>query len=269
MISADLVSEIVAQSLEKKSGKIEKISIEKTTYEKEKPLSYYLIISEMNIFSYGKGEEASLEEVEDEGEIPVTSLNLKLRGVIAGGTENSCALIEDPTTKEQKLYKLHDEINGAKIIKIEGFRVILRRKGSDEMLVLFEGTDTEKREVMQRTVKNGLSGIEKIGENRYRLEKEEVAEILDDLSNFMSQLRVTPHLRKGEAQGFRISNIKRGSFVQKIGLRNGDIIREVNGENINNPERVLEFYSQLKTKGTFSLAIERNRKKQTLFYEVE
>ena len=66
MISADLVSEIVAQSLEKKSGKIEKISIEKTTYEKEKPLSYYLIISEMNIFSYGKGEEASLEEVEEE-----------------------------------------------------------------------------------------------------------------------------------------------------------------------------------------------------------
>lgn len=46
-----------------------------------------------------------------------------------------------------------------------------------------------------------------------------------------------PHFVGGKAIGIRIANIPSGSFYAKAGLRNGDVIRRINGELITTPDQ--------------------------------
>ena len=57
---------------------------------------------------------------------PKTGLNLQLLGTITGNSLNTYAIIEDSTTREQKLYKANDEIQNATVITILREKVVLK-----------------------------------------------------------------------------------------------------------------------------------------------
>ena len=63
-----------------------------------------------------------------------TGLNLRLWGTIAGDNLNTYAIIEDTTTRKQKLYKAGDEIQQAAVIKIFRKKVVLRVNDHFELL---------------------------------------------------------------------------------------------------------------------------------------
>ena len=63
-----------------------------------------------------------------------TNLNLRLWGTIAGDNLNTYAIIEDTTTRKQKLYKAGDEIQHAAVIKIFRKKVVFRVNDHFELL---------------------------------------------------------------------------------------------------------------------------------------
>ena len=63
-----------------------------------------------------------------------TSLNLRLWGTITGNNINAYAIIEDTTTREQKLYKASDKIQNATVIMILREKVVMRVDNHLELL---------------------------------------------------------------------------------------------------------------------------------------
>ncbi len=69
--------------------------------------------------------------------------------------------------------------------------------------------------------------------------------------------------------GFLVSNIKPGSLFSKLGLRNGDVIKGINGETISSPDQAIELYESLMEGGEVDVEIKRGRRSQNLRYEIE
>ena len=63
-----------------------------------------------------------------------TSLNLRLWGTITGSNISAYAIIEDTTTRKQKLYKKSDEIQNATVIMIFREKVVLKVGDNFEIL---------------------------------------------------------------------------------------------------------------------------------------
>ena len=63
-----------------------------------------------------------------------TSLNLRLWGTITGSNISAYAIIEDTTTRKQKLYKKRDEIQNATVIMIFREKVVLKVGDNFEIL---------------------------------------------------------------------------------------------------------------------------------------
>lgn len=289
------------------------LSLAKTTTKQElKPVSYYTIITERNLFNSVPESAIPKDkpvtpppplppvETPKEEDLPLTKLNLKLTGTVAGTPGNSYAFIEDKNKRKQDLYKIGDKVQDAEIIDIARTKVILRNKGKDEVLLLYEDEQKAKklqqasvpapaaqtapatrRSLLGRGMKPAPSeaGSQDQGEQPASqppteegiktISREEINKNIENLNQFMSQVRLRPYFVEGKSEGFMISQIAPGSLLEKIGLTNGDVLKSVNGIPIDSPEKAFEVYQQLREETTIVLDIERNRTPQTFTYNIQ
>ena len=69
-------------------------------------------------------------------------------------------------------------------------------------------------------------------------------------------------------KGFKITFVRRGSPFAKLGLKRGDIIKSINGQEVNGYGAAFETYKNIDKAESLTLAIERGKEKMELEYEV-
>lgn len=81
-------------------------------------------------------------------------------------------------------------------------------------------------------------------------------------------LKVQPVYKQSRISGFRVLGISRSSFYHDLGVRNGDVIRKVNGAAVDTPKKVLHLYKGLGD-GPVKVEIDRRGRPMTLTLELE
>jgi len=62
---------------------------------------------------------------------------------------------------------------------------------------------------------------------------------------YESKAAIVPYFANGKIASFRIYRIKRGSFYEKLGFKNGDALVTINGLKFTSPQKALESYKKL------------------------
>jgi general secretion pathway protein C len=112
------------------------------------------------------------------------------------------------------------------------------------------------------------SEIEQVSENMWRIDRDDLVEQLDNFGTMMREARLTPHFTGGQPDGFMITNLPSNSFLGRMGLRNGDIMKGVNGQKFGSLEEFFQAYQQLQTEPMLQLEVERSNRTETLTYEI-
>ena len=214
----------------------------------------YDVIVERDLLQVGKNlSSASAIPVEKEVVRPIAEMGLTLKGTITGPKEIARAIIEEK--REQKSYKIGDEVKGATVLEIYRNKVIMDVNGQEQMLVI-EETQTKSTALSRRTPPSspmtaapGASGI---------------TSIMKNLDQYIGSARVVPYFKGGEPYGFRVSNLKEGTMVYDLGVRSGDIIRSVNGIPIRTPEDAFSAYQEMQNASSVEVEIERQGESTTL-----
>ena len=176
------------------------------------------------------------------------------------------AVIEDLSTRKQDVYQEGDRIKQTLIKKILRHNVIINTGRRDEVLTMEPGESTGKKAAPKRRAqpqprRRGTSSI--------RLNREDMEAQMANLNDLMQQVRIRPYMEGKRPAGFLVSNIKPNSLFSKLGLRNGDVIKGINGETITTPDQAIELYESLMEGGEIDLEIKRGRRSQNLRYEIE
>lgn len=169
--------------------------------------------------------------------IPTSSLDLTLTGVVAAGSE-SLALIRVNNEPETPFAIGEQVARGVTLKEVYSDRAIILRGGAVEALLLEEHTAGVGDLVPPPPPTGNV--VEPQGNNSYRVDRELVAEQMRDPDIFRQAL-IVPNA----GGGFLVRQIKPGSIYEKLGLRVGDVIRKVNGRNINSVDEALRLYQQL------------------------
>lgn len=192
-----------------------------------------------------------------------------LMGTITGPGENSYAVIQEAADKKQRIYRLYENIGEGRIVQICRDRVIVKNKGQEEILML---TVKREKEIKRPPLPAGSSQkediVRRLSANRFLVNKEDVVESVGNINRFMTQARFRPYFALGQPSGYIISEIVPGSLFEKIGLRNNDIIKKVNGQMINRPEEVYQAYAQLLKDSQIEVEIERGGRSEVFRYEI-
>jgi general secretion pathway protein C len=223
------------------------------------PLNYFSPLVERNLFA---SSEQIIQEIKEEGieNLEPTSLKITLLGTVVGSEEDSFAIIEEKEGKKQALYKVGDSIQSAVVKGILRGKVILTVQGQDKILTIEE-------EAASRRTSGVSSPAEPIEQGEsIAVNRSEVEESLKNVHQLLSQARVRPHFSEGKPDGLAIASIKRGSIFEKLGLKNGDIVKGLDGNEIKSPDDVLQMYKKLTLGSEVAIEIERAGEKQILNY---
>lgn len=201
-----------------------------------------------------------------------TSLRVKLLGTLVseGFPEWSVASIQDIVTLKTNTYMIGDRVQGAEVVEIERLRVIVINNNRREFI---DGTPGDGSApppiaapvISARAVDTGApasvalgAGVKQLSDNDYEIPRAEIDKTLANLNDVAMQARIVPAFKDGVAQGFKLFSIRPDSIYSKIGIQNGDVIKRINGFDLNSPEKALEIYSKLKESSRIDIEVERN-----------
>jgi len=252
-------------------------SASSTPAEKPEPYDRYGPITERNIFNPGdKGlkllplkekKTGGIGAGEDSASAKILLTgNYRLVGTITGSDSQSWAILEEGANRKQRIYRFHENIDGGKIIKISRDRILIQRQGKEEVLSLMEEEGRPRPAVSPSTSPDEV--VKKLSANRFLVNREDVTASVANINQFMTQARFRPYFVMSRPSGFSVSEIKQGSLMEKIGLRNNDVIKKVNGQVITRPEEVFQAYSQLQRDSNIEVEIERNGQSEVFWYEI-
>jgi general secretion pathway protein C len=266
---ADLSSLLIGQRLEVNPALPPVESLTTTSGQVRPSQEIYKAILERNIFSTQPvGSIAPTEAIAPVRRLP---LQIRLIGTVVGNPEDTFAVIFNQATKQQHLYRLGDPVgDDGKLVEIERNQVaVLREEGLRETyeVIWTEETPNGRSKKKPRTaaaVPPPLSG-----QSRWVLDKQEVQETLQNLPQLLTKARVIPHISaEGKNEGFRIVSIKPDSFYQRIGLQNGDVIQQINGIEVKDPQTFMSVFNQLKNETSITLDLIRKNQKESFSYEI-
>ena len=228
----------------------------------------YQAILDRNIF--GSHPVSSIAPAETVPEVELEPLRIRLVGTVAGVSRDSFAVIYDETTKEENLYRLGDPVGvDGSLLEIQRNEVTVLRMGGVKETFQVNWIEKSKRSIAKPGKRKKKSSRSSSDQTSWVLDREEVRNALENLPKLLTQARVIPHLTSdGQNEGFRIVAIKNDSFYQKIGLQNGDIIQQINGVEIKDPQTFMSVFSQLKNESSISLDLLRSNQKETFSYEI-
>jgi general secretion pathway protein C len=223
-------------------------------------------------------------------------LDLKLVGtaVVAGGKSYAIIQTVGQTGQEVRVVREKEEIvPGAVLLDVRADKIHVSWKGRTEEFGLYEtrtlasapppgrrtpggraepppvvGTPPPPPQQVATTV--GTDSVRRTGEFQYTVDKEEVRQLREDPGRMMTQVRVVPNFGEGgQPDGFKVFAIRPGSLFARIGLQNGDVIRRINGVEMQAPDQALEAYQRLKDETTIHIDLVRQNQAKTLTYVIQ
>lgn len=103
---------------------------------------------------------------------------------------------------------------------------------------------------------------------RYTINRQMLDEQLQDLSALGAQARAIPNFVGGKYQGFKLVGVRPGSLYRAIGIRSGDIVRSINGQAINSPNKAMELFTELQNASTLNIEVERRGQLEAIEYVI-
>lgn len=190
--------------------------------------------------------------------------NILLLGTIAGGVR-PIALTRSGT--ETKILHLGDTLgDGGKVVEIARQLLKIRYPDGSEQIILPPEIPAEEK---ARTVTTENQAIRSTADNRYAISRSEVEKARSNLGELMKQARMEPHIVNGQTDGFEVKMVKQNTIFTSLGIQKGDIIKQVNGLNLDSPEKALQIFQQLREAQHIVVAVTRDNAPLSLEYNLD
>ena len=216
-------------------------------------------IANAHIFGEASAEAAVIAAPQESHEnLAETRLSLELKGTLASADDaTSLAIIAD-ASKEEKIYSIKDTVApGATLHAVYADRVVLNRAGSLEVLKL-------PKEFPQGTMSTRRSAttVSRAASNPNPQSIQNV--VTQNVTKLADVIRPTPYYVSGQMQGYRVYPGRDRKQFAALGLRPGDLIKDIDGAALTNPQQATQIFQSLGETEQVSVTVERNGQPEVL-----
>jgi general secretion pathway protein C len=180
-----------------------------------------------------------------------------LIGVLAGDRSWARAAVQIDGEQSANEYKIGQPVVGYKILDIFANAIRVKR-GSVKLLVKVGEKTSELRSKMALAEPVPSSGTVPSSPDatKITLARDRLLALTRDQSELYKN-KFTPFMKGDKIMGLQFIMVPEKNFLYELGLRSGDILRRINGQPMENTQRMIEFYQSLQTADRISVDIER------------
>ena len=229
------------------------------------------IIVQRNLFKVETEKTEAFDKAsrsKEQEKIEPTTLSLTLWGTVTGGSE-LYAVIEDKKSRIQALYQEGDSVQDARVKKILKKEVILTFQGKDQVLEM--ETDSDNTGPVKKPL-NKQAPRAAMNENQNALSLQPPQQIQapplqpGNTGDTTTKIKLRPFFSKGSPDGVMVYAIKPDSVFNRAGIRNGDIVKSINGTPVSSVEDASSMLSGMENADTAKLTLIRSGETKEISY---
>ncbi|NOZ90630.1 MAG: hypothetical protein GXO60_05010 [Epsilonproteobacteria bacterium] len=206
--------------------------------------------------------------------IKTTPIVGTMRGIKLLALYNSKETLVVTVEKNNKTKVLSkgEDIDGFKLTSA-GVDYAIFTKGNKEFKLMIDKSKikttnfvtpaTSKKNQKQNDITNSEDGEQKI------VSKKLLTSYTKNIDKVWKDIGVTEHKKNNLLDGFKVNFVRRGSDFEKLGLKRGDILKAVNGQELNSYNTAFSFYKDIDNIESLTLSIIRNNQDMELEYEIK
>lgn len=193
-----------------------------------------------------------------------TDIGIVIMGsIVQKDTNENVALIKEETGTVKAVKKDYVIMDKYKVINVTAQYIEVITRDAKHYLVYqdkFAGSFAPKK-----SGGPGLAATDGFKEEGFERTKDKIVMtamyrdklVQQDLAKVLMQATAEPFMENGQIAGFRMSQIDEGSIYQKAGLKDGDVVTNINGSELNSVAGSIALLKSLK--GADSLEVEIKR----------
>jgi general secretion pathway protein C len=214
--------------------------------------------------------------------------SLRLVGaVVSPGTpEWSFAAMADGSEKAM-LYRPGMSIGSSELLEVQRDRVVVRSGSARACHVAMFGElerparptaraaapaaeeESSEGESEAPTSTELTEGITRVSDTEYQVDRSLVTSLMSNQAELMRMARVIPHEENGQVVGVKLYGIRRSSLLGRLGIRNGDMLRSINGYDMTSPDTALQAYAQLPSTNEVTVNLQRRGQDMSIKFNLQ
>ncbi len=184
--------------------------------------------------------------------------DIKLKGTYLDDL-NSFIVVEDQLGTTF-LYK-GDRYMGYMLKEIYDNRAVFEKAGTNYDLVIDDDDQKVSTSTQQDIAPKAKSVSHDIAEpfEPVSVSRDEVASYVKNPNKIWQNIRIQEIRKNGRIDGFRVNYVQRGSFFDKSGLKSGDVIKSIDGNEIHSLSDVMKYYNNISNLDGLGLSVQRGQ----------
>jgi general secretion pathway protein C len=195
-------------------------------------------------------------------DLPDARVSFALKGTVAASDNGSSVAIIADANKVEKVYGIGDTVQpGITIHEIHAGLVVLMQNGALTKLAL-PREFPEGSPVARRTPTRQRAPAQANAQSIQNVVAQNVSKLAD-------VIRPTPYFVGGQQQGYRVYPGRDRRKFAALGLRPGDLIKDIDGASLTDPKQAMEIFQNLGNSDQVSVTVERNGQPQVLVLKTD
>ena len=195
---------------------------------------------------------------EDDNLVDTRLTNLLLKGTVASAIpEFSVAVIADGN-EDEKVYAIDDALgSNVKLHAVYADRVVLNENGALTNLKLPREFIANKSAPARRATTNVRQATSSNSSSIQSV-------LSQNLTRLSDVIRPTPYFVNGQQSGYRVYPGRNRQQFASLGLRPGDLIKDIDGQSLTDPTQAMQIFQALGTSDQVTVTVERNGQPETI-----
>lgn len=189
---------------------------------------------------------------------------LQLLGAVTS-TKGGVALVKNIDNGKVKAFRTGESVFGlGTLLSVDRqVMIVLEANGSMTSISSKLGGAFKKGKIVSKVYvstddKHIEDGFQRVGnkidvDSRYRDRM-----IKEELPNILMQASSEPVIVNGEIVGFRLFQFEPNSIFAKLGMKDGDVVKDINGVALNNVAKTIQFLNGLRAENNVAVTIMRD-----------
>ncbi|HEV3110980.1 MAG TPA: type II secretion system protein GspC [Candidatus Binataceae bacterium] len=206
-------------------------------------------------------------------------LHIKLVGTSHLSWTKPFAAFEDQSTHDQAIYRQGDQIPDAgELISVAKTKAVINHNGTNVTLEMQDdladgGSPAPDAMPLPAPIVPVMPpmgrDVQRVGPNQFVVSRSSVNRNLQNMGQLFTQMRAIPNMDNGKTDGFRLSEVVPGSLFSQMGLRNGDVVNSIGGQDLNDPTQAIGLLNSLRQASSLSITVMRHGRPVELNYQIE
>jgi len=263
ILSLGIFARIILTVVHKKDLKPVRSSPATTAVHEKESLQKYETLLQNNPFGIVAG---SLNHL-SAGPVQTAPSAIKLIGTISGRMKHGYAVFLG-TDGRQSMIRTGETVPGVGELRtVEKNKVVIKRDGKLTKIRMVDVGVLNDQDIAKGA--GAISGpVRLLGKGDFIIDQRAIQFAAENPVQIIMDAKLMPNMVGDRQEGFILREIKKQGIYDNLGFQNGDVLLQINGLNISNPENALQAFTALRGMDRVQLDIVRNNNRMTMNYQI-